>query len=557
MLVLGWFFLLPTEYKDLGRQIRDSLLFISNHYFLGASGYFDPQAQQKRLLHTWSLSVEWQFYLFLPVVLSAVWALFKSSKALVWVVIALAISSLLYSVALVQGYPEKAFYILPSRAWELLAGAAVAACASRLVLTDFQAKFVEILGLGCIVGSLVLFKHEQLWPGAWALLPVSGAALVIAAQRQQSLWTANPVAQWLGTRSYSIYLWHWPVVVALAYLNVLTNGYWQLAGLGLTLLLGALSYRYVEVVSQQGLAKRSRLVVTATLLGVLLILLGMSKALRSIDISKRLPSEAIETINVKYDKNPRKEECLDGFAKCQYGSGAPRIVVVGDSHADSVVTAIEASLQGQGSIVFRGSPGCPILFGYQTQKNSLKKCQALNEHLMDDLAALPKTVPVLVAGYTQQYVAGGTLGAKVDGFYLKQPIATIDQAFLEDFSDAYVSTMCQIAKDREVYLLRHIPIMPVDVPTYLGRFTILGRQQPEIYLTLEQYAQQTHFVRTLQDRTVKACGVKTLEVTPYLCMHGRCPANNQGEVWYRDTNHLSEVGNRRLIPLFKTLWDNE
>lgn len=219
VLGVGWFFLPPFDFSRLGSQVLSAALFISNIRFSREGGYFDVAAHEKLLLHTWSLSVEWQFYLLLPLLLMVVFRLGRGPK---WIPATLLLSftaSLLASVLSTPSAPTQAFYLLPTRAWEMVAGGLVYCLATRVELSALSRRALETLGLALIVASIALFDSNSPWPGWRALVPVLGAALVLWAARVDSVWTGNWLAQRLGDSSYSIYLWHWPLVVLLGYLG--------------------------------------------------------------------------------------------------------------------------------------------------------------------------------------------------------------------------------------------------------------------------------------------------------------------------------------------------
>ena len=132
VLLLGWFILMPKEYQPLGRHARESLLFVSNLTYLAEAGYFDTASHEKWLLHTWSLSVEWQFYLLQPLLLMGIWRVFPSRRAVSNLLLGLALLSLGWSIWLTVDNPNRAFYLLQSRAWELLLGALVYLHGDRL-----------------------------------------------------------------------------------------------------------------------------------------------------------------------------------------------------------------------------------------------------------------------------------------------------------------------------------------------------------------------------------------------------------------------------------------
>ncbi|CFQ62725.1 acyltransferase family protein [Yersinia frederiksenii] len=262
LLVFGWFWLPEQNYKLLATHVLNTLIFISNKKFWRESGYFDASSHEKWLLHTWSLSVEWQFYIILPIIIFVVWK-FISYKAVKFTLFTLGFLSLCLSIYASQNWPSAAFFLLPSRIWEMLAGGMAWWITRRTPIPDTLARYTEIIGIIFISASIVLFNSSISWPGVNALLPVTGAVLVLISARQKSIFTSNIVAQRLGTSSYSIYLWHWPIVVALTYLSLLDSFKWVLMALIATVMLGELSLKLVENPSRKffaGLSTASNLI---------------------------------------------------------------------------------------------------------------------------------------------------------------------------------------------------------------------------------------------------------------------------------------------------------
>ncbi|HDL8133830.1 TPA: acyltransferase [Yersinia enterocolitica] len=208
------------------------------------------------MLHTWSLSVEWQFYIILPIVIFVLWK-FINCEAVKFALFALGFLSLCLSIYASQRWPSAAFYLLPTRMWEMLAGGMAWWVTRRKAMPETLARYTEVIGIVFISASIVLFNSSIVWPGSNALLPVAGAVLVLISERQKSIFTANIIAQKLGASSYSIYLWHWPIVVALTYLSLLSNYKWVLLALVATVILGELSLKLVENPSRKVFAKLS------------------------------------------------------------------------------------------------------------------------------------------------------------------------------------------------------------------------------------------------------------------------------------------------------------
>lgn len=243
LLILGWFYLYPADFSTLSKHVLGSLTFSSNVMYLKESGYFDEASKEKWLLHTWSLSVEWQFYIIYPIMLLAL-KKFMPLQSLRYAVILGAVGSFALCVYATDRWPSSAFYMLPTRAWEMLVGALAFLYPLKLSVT--LKKCLEASGFALIFAAYAVLTEKMAWPGYAAAFPVAGALLVIMANHDRSWLTGNVPIQWLGTISYSVYLWHWPLVVWLNYSGNSTNLELAAASLLTSVGLGALSYYSIE-----------------------------------------------------------------------------------------------------------------------------------------------------------------------------------------------------------------------------------------------------------------------------------------------------------------------
>lgn len=242
LLIVGWFVLVPVDYRTLGKHVTSSLFFISNIIYWLESGYFDLNSHEKFLLHTWSLSVEWQFYLIYPFLFIGLHKLFNLNT-IKKIIVGLTVVFFLLNVYMTQHWPDAAYFLLPSRVWEMLLGGI--AFLYPLKLDSQYKNYIEKTGLALVIISFFVINSHTAWPGYFALLPVLGAFFIIWGDQGNSIATGNPLSQFLGKISYSVYLWHWPLV-AFSYYYDITNAW--IVGIPLSIIFGYISYRYVELI---------------------------------------------------------------------------------------------------------------------------------------------------------------------------------------------------------------------------------------------------------------------------------------------------------------------
>lgn len=555
VLAVGWFLMMPKEYQGLGRYARESLLFSSNLRYLQESGYFDSDAHGKWLLHTWSLSVEWQFYLLLPLLLLSVWKLFKRRSALVVAHGLLLAASLAACVVLTEREPSKAFYVLQSRAWEMSAGGLVFLLGGVFNPSLLGRRVLELTGFALIVAAILGLDAASRWPGWLALLPTLGAVLVLLAQREHSWWTGGRLAQWLGTCSYSIYLWHWPLVAALAYCEQLDNTLWVGGALLASLALGQLSYALIEVPARRALSRVTPRRAALSLLLVLVVAVVAAQLVRRNGFPQRLPAAVAEIEAQRSNRNPRLDECLEGEA-CVYGGERIAAMLLGDSHADAVVTAAQAALRDEThGVYFRGVSSCLMVFGAKlVGAREPNGCSLLMKDLDDTLDKTLPGVPVIVVNRTSANALGVAAkeGKLIPGrpwVFFSTPSDAATPEFLEEFRRHYLDTACRISRSHPLFLVRPFPEMPVAVPHAMGKAMLLGRVR-EVSVSLADYHRRHAFVWRLQDEAHERCGAQILDPLPYLCDDKVCRGSQDGLPIYADWDHLNELGNRLLVPMF-------
>lgn len=239
LLILGFFFLVPWDYKTVGRDVASSIAFLSNVMFSLRTGYFSTKGNF--LLHTWSLSVEWQFYLVYPLIILCLSKLLSFSN-LKKALLVITLLSFLSSLIVTDFYPNQSYFLFPTRAWEMLLGGI--AFLYPVSVTNKNKYLLNIFGFIFILSSYFFVSNDIAWPGIWTVVPTLGAYLIIVSNLNNNFFTNSSLIQKIGLWSYSIYLWHWPVVIAFQYYGI--NKVYLSIGVAVSVVLGILSYYFVE-----------------------------------------------------------------------------------------------------------------------------------------------------------------------------------------------------------------------------------------------------------------------------------------------------------------------
>lgn len=562
--VFGWFFLLDNQYKILASDVVFSILFLSNVKFWKSAGYFDTSSHDKFLLHTWSLSVEWQFYIFLPLVLLFLWKFFNKKTYIFCFYVFCTIVSLCLSVYLTNKSPNFAFYLLPTRAWEMFAGGLVFLLSNKIKINSCHSKFLEISGISLILISILAFNDKTPWPGAYALLPVLGTIFVLIANSNQSKWSEFFIVKFIGKSSYSIYLWHWPIFVILIYFDLNKSIPAIALGLVLSFFIGYLSYVFIEGNYRKSFSSIN--IKTLFVFSLFLILLFFSFGVKFLDVgSNRFPENVRKLESGILDRNPRYEECYksDKAAECKYGGDLLGAIVLGDSHASSVVRTVENALDSKNEHVLDWSlVSCPTISKFKAI-NGYEVCDKFMAYVNNKIKSFDSQVPLIIVNRLPFYVFGNHNPiAEPNGKYFRyyfddSPVLfnTNDKNYLKRFKDSYIDAVCEFSKERKVFLVRPIPEMPFDVPLKSAQEYLKGSRK-NVSITLDEYHARNEEMWDAQNEASEKCGVKILDPLPFLCWEGRCHGVKNGTALYYDDDHLNESGSRLLLPIFKEIFED-
>jgi peptidoglycan/LPS O-acetylase OafA/YrhL len=545
LLVFGFAFLPLDDYRDTIRTIKSSLLFSSNFMFAKGGSYFDAPLHENWLLHTWSLSVEWQFYMLYPVLLMALYKCFGARKT-TYALVILALMSFGASILVTKANPVFAFYMLPTRAWELIAGGLV--FLFPLQLGKRNSTVCEGLGLLAILASVFCFSEQDLWPGYLAALPVLGTALVIYGNTQ-SVFSNHKALQFTGKISYSVYLWHWPLVVFLYSCGLLTSVPHIVGAIVLSFVLGALSFYLIESkVKKITSAPATILKFASYAVGVVAL-----SAITS-SVVKNYPAVRFAFVDLgqpEYTSKLYPQECYPNnfaAADCKLGTGEVSVILFGDSHAQSTAAAVQMENKQAALSWARG--GCPPLQNFAMRDKELEsQCQAFNHEKLEVLKRSYQGIPVVLFSRAALYSDPSRNNSYRISFPEQKHLDA--SSFVETYTEQYSDVVCSIAKNHPVYIVKPIPEMPFSVYKGLNLHRRIFQQASDISIPLYEYEQRNRNAIAVIEAVAKRCNVTVVDPAPYLCPEGHCMGSKDGVPLYFDDNHLVDAGNQQLKGLFK------
>lgn len=543
---LGWIVLFPADLAYFGQTLAATAGFSSNILFWLESGYFAPDSNNVALLHTWSLAVEEQFYILFPLILMALAG--GSARLRMAVIAALFVVSFLLSVMLLGGHKSFTFYMLPTRAWELMAGSMLALVSLPRVKTERAMQALSVLGILLIFAAVTLYDEGTDFPGFAALLPVMGAGLVLytgshGLYAAQKLLTMRPV-MFFGRISYSLYLWHWPLIVFFKYGTPWDlSGFWIAALFALCVALSYLTWRFIEQPARKQIVWRGQSLFALTVLlcvlwgGAGLVLTAKEGIpMRFLpDMLTLLTREDVMTFPLM---SGVKDSAGSGRILGQDG-GRASFVLWGDSHADAGAAGLHAKALEEKSTGY--------LFGYQScfpsvvpMEDMEPVCNDLNSHNYDFLRKNPDIEHVILVARWQAYY-NRLAGRREKGresydlpfdHYLGETIAALGSA------------------GKKVYVVAEVPPAPTQsIHLYLVRQMRYGRDFA-VYTDLHDYLVQQEKVRAAFERLAVKHSFVLIEPHKTMCQGRECPLMGNGRSYYYDDDHISAYGALRFKDMY-------
>lgn len=542
-LIAGAVLLDPEDYGELSRTAISTVFFVSNFDFYSLSGYFDGDAASKPLLHTWSLAVEEQFYILYPLFLALVWTRLRKRVTLIFGVGALI--AIAVSVWGAFQFPTAAFYLTPFRAFELSLGALVALRAPSIQASQFWRDAASCIGALLIACSLALYHDHTPFPGIAALAPCMGAALIIYAgvcgRSLAGRGLSLPTLTFFGAISYSLYLWHWPLLAFARHYFHGAPTAWQAALLIVAATFAATaSWKFIE----QPLLKRTvsrrtvfawgaaAMACTSAVAGFILLTDGLPS---------RFSPRALALFASAEDYNRRRDQCHSGEGRpiayadnCVFGAvGAPPIAALwGDSAGAELVVALAEAMAPRGQAIMQiTSSGCPPALDYQLPERST--CAAHNEETLDQLVRDDRIRTVIVTLSFARYTASDRVRIRAG---LTRAVETL------------------ITSGKIVVIAYPFPNPPFEVPSVLGLMEQRGEPLGLLGVTFAQYEKENRSTIAFLDALSLRTGAIAFRPVEGLCDRSFCPAYVAGSgvmyFNYNDVSHVSVTGARLAVRRF-------
>ena len=570
-LPLAWLWMVPSQHKDFSQSLIAVTFFISNFLFWKQSGYFSAEADEKPLLHTWSLAVEEQYYILFPLFILIAWRLGRRNIS--YLIAFIALASFIFAQWLSRHMPSASFYILPTRAWELLAGSLVAFFLfNREPISN---KHLSSLGLFLILASFFLLHEDLPFPSYFTLIPVLGTCLIILFS--SSTWVAKVLSLKLfvgiGLVSYSAYLWHQPLL-AFARVKLLTQPpiLLMISLALLSFVLAAVTWRWVErpfrrSINGKFLISRNTLLMCCTpfiLLFIGLGLLGHKKEglPERFDIPAELTKSfrrglnAYECFDLPTPHISEKWGCIIGKKETDKTID---FMVFGDSHLLVTYGAFKQAAENTNTTGFyAGIRQCTPFLGVHALRpdQQERNCFQLNKRVWEYVRDNKIPQVILVARWSY-YTVGGYGGDQFSYIGTTKDTTKNQENSIKAFERGLIETIEAYASiGTKVTLLQQVPqqkFIPEEIyyKAYNSLNVVTALNAMSVRKT-EHQAMQGYVTNLFQLTQKKYPNLEIADLTDTFCGDS-CLVGTQTQSYYYDKDHLSVVGANQIIKNIETL----
>ncbi|MEQ8693118.1 MAG: acyltransferase family protein [Pseudomonadales bacterium] len=561
----GLFILLPEAAEDLGEGMATSAVFLSNFLYFTEDGYFEGPSKLKFYIHTWSLAIEEQFYLLFPLVLMVLHK--RLRPYLLVAVLGLLAISLLISQTQVEAASRGAYFLLPSRAWELLVGASLALFVRdrKMAFATLMANCAFVVGMGLILASALVLTESTPFPGIYAFPACVGTALCILSGTQSSLSLPlkSGLLFGLGQISYSLYLWHWPVFVYRDYIFPMGDAVLPtIAAIALATVLATLSWRYIErpFRGAKGALTNRRFVALCGVSCASIVAMGLFLD-QTNGFAGRIPDKIADKLDVANLASQTDRSCvgidperLSAESLCRLGvAGEPTFILWGDSHAASIAPvvnriAIDRGISGYNGVAY----GCAPLLGVDKVPFDPKRpCKTFNAAILDVIKAANISDVILFARWATHAEGSGFghEGGRQTLLSAGNVTATNTRENRLVFKQAFSDTLRTLNElGIEPVILLSTPVPGFHVPQAFFVRSQLGMPFEPLAINQVAHSQRQAAVHAAIDALRGKYRFKAIATESLFCTDGTCATIIDDVPLYSDHNHLSISGTGKVTP---------
>ena len=558
--VAASFVMLPYDFEDFGKSVVATTLLAANIWFYKQEGYFTEAAELEPLLHAWSLSVEEQYYIVFPLLLLFAFR-YLGRLGAVALILCVGLISFLAAAKTVSSAPEASLHL---RAWELMIGSLLAigfalSWTDRVSLPKWMAHLVSLFGLAFIIVPVFFYNPETLFPGVNALPPCLGAMLMIAiggdGRGIGTRFLSLPIMTFVGKLSYSIYLWHWPVITLVYYkFGELTSAL-GLSCLAVAFVLAYLSWRFVE----QPFRNRRRIgvpMVAFTSIGAMALSTGLGLFIwRSDGLPNRVDPRLLDIVQpavprtthyakfrhclfVTPERAQNGDVCVRGAESVQ-----PSFVFVGDSHAASLTPVVFDMARDLGIAGYQYSnPGLvPLPDVWRLDRVGTEDVDAFVAFVQER----PSIETIIIARYWLHQMTGYTYRFEGD-VWLDERYDGSGASYNQTATLNGLIRLSRMFPDREIVLLDDVPSgSEMHIRDQIRRVNFEGLSK--LGLPVEAYQKQRasyepFFEKLAQDTP----NIFYRPVASKLCDAQLCRLFDGDTLLYNDGDHVKPVGALKL-----------
>lgn len=549
------FILLPTDLERYAKSMAATLLSVSNFWFWSQGGYFGAASELAPMLHTWSLAVEEQFYILLPI---ALLFLYRRTPRLVgWILSVGCIGTFAASAWFVSTRTPEVFYFSPFRAWELLLGSLLAFYRMPVVAKNLYRQLITVAALLLIAAPAFTYSALTVFPGPTAALPCIGAALLIwigsSGDSVIGSLLKSRAMVFIGLISYSLYLWHWPLLVlAKHFVGESIELEMRLGIAFVAFLLAILSWRFVETPFRSKTQTSDKQAWIYAGLSMAL-LSGMAAAVLLSHGWQGRFSPRVVALDRASVREVVRTECidlrvpLDTNTACHIGAhGNATVLVWGDSYAHAMLPAFDTAFKRLGIAAwFVAESGCPPMpaarVSYKGRYNW--RCRDSNDKVVNFIGAQLGLRQVVLAAAWDSY-GNESSGYKVsvgsemnNAMSLKQGIETL-------------SLQLQSTRALSLIVVGQVPTFDWSVPQKMLRAEIKSETvQP---MTRTAWLEKSSTSREVFQQLINSKAISFVDSAEWFCTTGNCQyANAEGQPLYWDQGHINAEGARFVMPMLE------